>query len=146
MGKLLLLIASFLVPPLQMAPAGWDIFASTRFELKYVEEMGVQAEVPTFDKEIKSLEGTEVTLTGYYLPFNVSKRSIILSRLPNASCFFCGGAAGQESVAQIYFKEAHPQFKLDELVRVKGLLLLNSGLDGNLVFKLVNAEVVKREG
>lgn len=121
--------------------SGWEAFSKTSFEWQYVDEVGVQVEIPTFDEHVKSLDGKEITLTGYYLPINISRKKIILSKLPMAACFFCGGEGGLESVAEIYFKEDHPRFKMDELVTVKGQLLLNDGKDGHLVFILINASV-----
>ena len=141
MSLFLLVVYSFFSSAPQPV-SGWEIFAETTFEWTLVEDVGAQVEIPTFDDEVKSFEGKEVTLTGYYLPINISRKKIILSKLPMAACFFCGGEGGLESVAEIYFQADHPRFKMDELVTVKGRLLLNDGIDGHLVFILVNASVV----
>ena len=122
--------------------SGWELFSKTSFEWKYVEELGLQVEIPEFDDHVQSLNGEEVTLTGYYIPINIARKKIILSKLPMAACFFCGGEGGLESVAEIYFEEDHPRFKMGQLVTVKGRLFLNDGKDGHLVFILVNATVV----
>jgi len=122
--------------------SGWDVFSETQFEWQYVEELGLQVEMPSFDEKVKALEGKEITLTGYYLPVNISRKKIILSKLPYAACFFCGGDVGQESVAEVHFKTDHPRFKMDEIVTVKGRLILNDTNDGHLVFILVNASII----
>ena len=140
MGTLIFVVYSFLSPA-ATSVSGWEIFSKTTFEWKFVEEVGAQVEIPTFDDKVKSLDGKEITLTGYYLPINISRKKIILSKLPMAACFFCGGEGGLESVAEVYFESDHPRFKMDELVTVKGRLLLNNGIDGHLVFILVNATV-----
>ena len=124
--------------------AGWGIFEKTRFEWKYNEEVKVQIETPTFDDDVKKIEGEEITLTGYFLPISFSKRRIILSKLPMASCFFCGGDAGLESVAEIYFAKEQPRFKRDELLTIRGKLELNDGVDGHLIFIVNNASLVSR--
>lgn len=102
----------------------------------------MQAEVPIFDEKVRSLEGQEIQLTGYYLPVVVSRSRIIISKLPYASCFFCGGGVGMESVAEIQFDGDAPRFKLDELVTVKGQLRLNDNEYDQLVFILTDASIV----
>ncbi len=121
--------------------SGWEIFENTRFEWQYVEKLGLQAEIPIFDDEIKSLEGKEVTITGYYLPIDIDGNRIIISKLPYASCFFCGGGVGLESVAEVQFETKQSPFKMDELLTVKGRLKLNKDEYGHLVFILTNSSV-----
>ena len=77
-------------------------FKSDFFTPEYFEEVNVYFEVPKFDKELLAIEGEEVTLTGYVIPYE-SDSSFMLSALPFASCFFCGGA-GPETVAEIVLK------------------------------------------
>lgn len=125
--------------------SGWEIFLGTRFQWMYVEAAGGEVQIPKFDKKIQSLEGEEITITGFYLPVTTSNRKIVLSRFPYASCFFCGGSSGLESVAEVYFAEEQSRFKVDDLVTVKGTLLLNDGVDGRLVFIVHNAEVVEED-
>ena len=83
--------------------SGWEAFADTEFKWEYAEEFGMEVEIPVFDKKIEALEGTEITLTGHYLPLELEGERIIISKLPYASCFFCGGGVGQESVAEVVF-------------------------------------------
>ena len=128
-----------IITPSQVS--GWEIFSKTRFEWEYVEELEMEAEIPIFDEKIKSLEGKEIMLTGYYLPLDIDGNRIIISQLPYASCFFCGGGAGLESVAEIHFEADPPQFRLDELVTVKGRLKLNAREYDKLVFIITDASV-----
>ncbi len=121
--------------------SGWEIFSNTRFEWKYMEKLGMEAEIPIFDDKIKSLEGKVVTLTGYYLPVDIEGNRIIISKLPYASCFFCGGGVGLESVAEVQFDTKQPPFKMDEILTVKGRLKLNKDEYGHLVFILTNSSV-----
>ena len=53
------------------------------------------------------MEGKNIVLEGFIVPFDglFEPDKIILSSLPIASCFFCGGS-GPETVAQIYLKES----------------------------------------
>ena len=55
---------------------------------------------PTFQEEVKDLEGKKIRITGYVLPLDISGDNYVLSAFPFSSCFFCGGA-GQESVMEL---------------------------------------------
>ena len=99
--------------------------------------------MPVFGREIKELDGTEITLTGHYLPLDLEGNRIIISKLPYASCFFCGGGVGQESVAEIEFNTVQRPFRMDELVTVKGTLKLNEDDFEHLVFILKDAKVIQ---
>ena len=76
-------------------PSGWEIFEDTRFKWQYDKNLGLEVEIPVFNREIRALEGREVTLTGHYLPLDLKGNSIIISKFPYASCFFCGAAPTQ---------------------------------------------------
>ncbi len=121
--------------------SGWEIFLDTRFEWQYVDQLGLEAEIPIFDDKIKALEGKEVTITGYYLPVEIEGGRIIISKFPYASCFFCGGGGGLESVAEVQFETKQKPFDLDELLTITGRLVLNKDDYGHLVFILTNASV-----
>jgi len=123
--------------------SGWEAFADTRFKWKYAEELGMEVEIPIFNKAIKELEGTEITLTGHYLPLQLEGERIIISKLPYASCFFCGGGVGQESVAEVVFNSPQRPFRLDELITVKGRLKLNVDDYEHLVFILEDAKLIQ---
>ncbi len=124
--------------------SGWEIFEQTRFEWQYIEKLGLEAEIPIFDKRIEALEGSEITITGFHLPLGLDGNRIIVSKLPYASCFFCGGGVGQESVAEIYFSSVQRPFRMDEILTVKGRLKLNKDDYEHLVFILTDAKVIEK--
>lgn len=137
-----LLVSLLLFFPPQVS--GWEVFLDTRFKWEYVEEFGMEVEVPIFSKSVKSLENTEITLTGHYLPLDLEGDRVIISKLPYASCFFCGGGAGQESVAEVVFDQVQRPFRADELLTVKGRLQLNLDDYEHLVFILTDAKVIQQ--
>lgn len=137
------LIVSFLLLHVGQV-AGWELFEKTRFEWQYVDELGLEVQIPTFNPELVHLNGKEVTLTGYYLPLELESNNIIVSKLPYASCFFCGGGVGPESVLEVSFNSVQRPFRLDELLTVKGRLKLNAEDYDHLVFMLTDAKVVER--
>ena len=124
--------------------SAWESFARVKFSSKYQADYGMNIQVPQFDWAIRLLEGKEVTLKGYFVPTDLqTPRSIILSRVPNSSCFFCGGA-GPETVARINFKQAIHKLKTDEILKVKGILKLNDSNYREMSFILEDAEILDK--
>ncbi len=136
-----ILISLFLAFPFQIA--GWEVFADTKFEWQWAEELGAEVEIPTFSNKVKQLEGSTITLTGHYLPLELEGERIIVSKLPYASCFFCGGGVGQESVAEVVFNSRQRPFRTDEMLTVQGTLRLNKDDYEHLVFILEDAKIIQ---
>lgn len=83
-------------------------------------------------------------MEGYYMPLDLENNyTIVLSRNPYAQCFFCGGA-GPESVIEVNFSAKPPKFKMDQIVRVTGVLKLNDKDIEHMNFILTDATLEKR--
>lgn len=123
--------------------SGWELFEKTRFKWEYDDEIGFEVQMPTFDKGIKELEGKEITISGHYLPLELDYNRIIISKLPYASCFFCGGGGGPESVAEVVFSGVQRPFRMDEIITVKGILKLNPYDYEHMVFMIVDAKEIE---
>ncbi|WP_462251336.1 DUF3299 domain-containing protein [Ekhidna sp.] len=136
-----ILISLILVLPIQIS--GWEVFADTKFNWQWAEELGAEVEIPTFSNKVKQLEGSTITLTGHYLPLELEGERIIISKLPYASCFFCGGGVGQESVAEVVFNSRQRPFRTDEMLTVQGTLRLNKDDYEHLVFILEDAKIIQ---
>jgi len=120
----------------------WVIFAKTRFEPKYDEKIGDYLYYPSFPEEIRKLEGKNVILEGFYVPFAPDGDDyIVISKFPMSQCFFCGGG-GPESVAEVKFAKPHRRFRVDDIITVRGKLKLNQTDPDHLNFILVDAELV----
>lgn len=127
----------FAQPPID----GWNLFARVKFTEKFMKELNEYYLVPFLDSKIKSHEGKEITLKGYFLPFELDdKNRIIISKNPYSQCFFCGGA-GPESVSEIVFASKRPRFKADQIITVTGTLKLNPTDINHMNFILVNARM-----
>ncbi|MEM6963324.1 MAG: DUF3299 domain-containing protein, partial [Bacteroidota bacterium] len=64
----------------------------------------------------------------------------VLSKNPNSSCFFCGGA-GPETVLELELKpSAIERYEVDDLKTFKGILKLNKINDKHLTYLLTDAE------
>lgn len=121
----------------------WALFAKTRFVEKLNREFGMYFLYPKFPEELKAFEGKLVTMTGFYIPLDVSVSDVaIVSKYPFAECFFCGGA-GPESVVVGYLKnKPSRRVKMDEIVTLRGRLKLNEDDIDELNFILLDAELI----
>src|SRR5688572_8017499 len=120
----------------------WNEFAKTKFEPKYNEKLGEYTFYPSFPTHLKALEGKEITLEGFYVPFAPEDGDyIIVSKYPMSQCFFCGGG-GPESIAEVHLAKNTETFQVDDLITVKGKLRLNADNADHLTFILDQASVV----
>lgn len=120
-------------------PDTWNLFAKTKFEPRFDEKLGEYLFYPTFPSEVKKLEGKEVVIEGFYVPFAPEGDNyIIISKYPMSQCFFCGGG-GPESVAEVNFTKDPGRFQVDDLITVKGKLKLNSDDLDHINFILTDA-------
>ncbi len=124
------------------APNGWKAFAKVNFEPVVIDGGQSFLLVPQFDEKIKALEGKQVELEGFVMPFDYGDRPlVILSKYPYSSCFFCG-AAGPESVAEVYFKDKPKSFEGDERITIIGTLRLNVEDVQKMNFILEDSKVI----
>lgn len=124
-------------------PDIWALLSKTRFVEKLNREYGMYFLYPIFPDELKALEGKLVEVTGFYIPLDVSTSEFaVLSKFPNAECFFCGGA-GPESIVVAYLKnKPSKRIKVDEIITIKGKLKLNDSDIDELNFILMDAEII----
>jgi hypothetical protein len=121
----------------------WNEFAKTKFESKFSEKLGEYLFYPNFTPEMKALEGKEITIKGFYVPFAPEDGDyIIISKYPMSQCYFCGGG-GPESIAEVNFHKDPGSFNVDDLITVKGKLKLNTNDVDHVNFILVDAVLVK---
>ncbi len=143
----LILVIGFSVQPLSAqkseTPNGWKAFAKVKFEPEFQEKEQHYLLVPKFDEQIKQLEGKQVKLKGFVMPFDYGDEPVIvLSKFPFSSCYFCGGA-GPESVAEIFFEDEPLEFDTDTKITVIGTLRLNVEDISHMNFILEDSELVE---
>lgn len=116
----------------------WKLLGKLEYE-KSKDEYG-EIYIPKFGTEIRALEGKEIVLSGYIIPFEgmFKPDHLIISSVPVASCFFCGGA-GPESVAEIYLSE--PVKYTAKKVTITGKLALNDSDVDQLMYILKDAKL-----
>jgi hypothetical protein len=122
----------------------WNEFAKTKFEPKYYEKIGEYLFYPKFPDNLKAMEGKEITIEGFYVPFAPEDGNyIIISKYPMSQCFFCGGG-GPESIAEVNFKGTAPKFQVDDVITVRGKLKLNADDIEHVNFILTEAILIKK--
>ncbi len=116
----------------------WGSMADISYE-KSEDEYG-EIYVPKFGERVRKMEGKKVSLKGFIIPFEgmFEPNHIILSSLPIAACFFCGGS-GPETVAEAYLEKEIDY--TSKPVTVTGTLTLNNTDYDQLMYILKDAKV-----
>ena len=96
-----------------------------RFQLRYNEEIEMEVYEPVFGKSQQVLDGKQVIIEGYVIPFDEDEEFLALSANPYASCFFCGEGSAA-SVISMYLKNKGKKYKIDDFKNFVGTLHLNS--------------------
>ena len=141
MLRLTLILLFFIqTPGISQTVITWQTLSDVKFTSEYFEEVEDYLYYPHFGPSVKALEGKEVILKGYMLAIDPEEGLYILSRNPFAACFFCG-ASGPESIVELMLKPDHPNFKMDQVVTMKGRLRLNQDDIDHCNYILEEAEV-----
>lgn len=119
----------------------WKLLSDVEIKDRYDEAEGYEVSYPVFGEKAQSLDGKTITIKGYMIPYEVylGPKYFILSALPIAACFFCGGA-GPETVMEVFTKEGIAL--TEETIKVKGTLELNPDDPDRMMYILKNAELI----
>lgn len=120
----------------------WDILMKVKWVKKYDKKYKTNNYVPQFTKEIQALNGKIITIKGYLIPVDLygGGEFAIISALPVANCFFCGGA-GPETVMEIYTKQKITPDRTGK-VTFRGRLELNPSDADHLIYIMRDAKVL----
>ena len=120
----------------------WKSLSKISYKKEYDELMGFKIDKPVFSESVKAMQGKEITIRGYIIPVEgyKSHKEFIFSAFPYSSCFFCGGA-GPETVMEVEAVEG-VKYAADAII-LKGTIQLNDKDVNRLMYKLVNAKVIK---
>lgn len=144
MKKIILIVSMiFTISAGQAQDAGglWKTLADVTYKTKFDKMLGIDVNLPVFGKQVKVLDGKEITVKGYIIPMEGYKGQeyFVLSQFPYNMCFFCGGA-GPETVMEVYAKS--PIKYTTKMVTLKGKLLLNDDDANKLMYMLTEAVLV----
>lgn len=132
-----LLAFTFRTEPLQIS---WKRLADVQFTRKLNKELSMYFLYPTFGLSVNALQGKDISIRGYMIPVDENDNIYVISAKPMAACFFCGGA-GPESIMELQFKKKKQRFRTDEVLTVRGKLVLNANDVDHLNYILKDAEV-----
>lgn len=122
--------------------SGWELLSTVQWERVYDEMLGQETEIPTFSDQLLDRVNAEITISGFVIPLEagVEQKFFVLSRFPYQSCFFCG-AAGPETVAEIYPATPRDDLKPDQKITVVGTLTLNANDPLHLSYIIKDAKI-----
>lgn len=118
----------------------WKTLSKVTIEKRFDEVMNFEIDYPTFSDDVKALDGKEITLKGWMIPLDElrGENYFVLSALPFANCFFCGGA-GPETVVEVFTSKDY-DFTEDR-ISVTGTLSLNADDPTQLMYVMTEAKV-----
>ena len=118
----------------------WADLADVKIETVNDTENFLTYNQATFGEKIALRDSTEIYLTGYLIPIDAMGLTYALSKNPNASCFFCGGA-GPETVVLLRIRPSNfKRYKTDERLTFSGTLRLHENDLKSFIYVLKNAE------
>lgn len=142
MARICIVILSFIsVSSFAQNENMWKTLSKVEIEKKFDETLNFEVDFPTFSEEVQQLDGQTIELQGWMIPLEElqGETYFVLSSLPFANCFFCGGA-GPETVAEVFSKE---KIKYTEKrITVRGKLKINADDPMKLMYILQQAEIV----
>lgn len=124
--------------PARPIEISWDMLVNIQYQLRYFRKLDMEVNAPIFSQAVKALNGREVIIKGYVLPFDMKNNALALSANPNASCFFCGKAS-PASVISMYLRDRRKNYKMDDYKTFRGILHLNPDNPDELYYILKNA-------
>lgn len=118
----------------------WKTLAKISIEKRFDEVLNYEIEYPIFSDVVKKLNGTEISVEGWMIPLDElrGENYFVLSSLPFANCFFCGGA-GPETVMEVFSNN-----KIDyteKRITVTGILTINADDPLRLMYILNDAQI-----
>jgi hypothetical protein len=113
------------------------------YDVQFVKASDKQGEYdkPVFSAAAKSLQGKNISLPGYIVPFESGLKNahLMLSSLPLNACFFCG-VGGPETVVEVFLKKEITY--TEKPVEIQGTLRLNDKDPDKMMYILENAELI----
>lgn len=122
----------------------WNVLQDVEFEEKYVKEVDGPMLFPKFTARMKALNGKQVRIEGYVVPFDPSGARLALSANSYAACFFCG-KAGPASVLTVNLRQPNKKFKTDQYRGFTGRLRLNNSDIKEFYYILEDAEMISKK-
>ncbi len=141
--KYLLLFCSFFFFPnttIAQSRLTWQQLADVSIKKMEDKENFMTYNQADFGEKLLPLDSTDVYISGYLIPIDAMGLTYALSRNPNASCFFCGGA-GPETVILLRVKpENYKRYATDTRMTFTGRIRMNKNDKNSFIYVLQDAE------
>lgn len=104
----------------------WEKLSDVNFDLVWFEEHQSKFMVPRFGPLPNALKNKKVKIKGYVIPVDATKNLYVISKVPMAMCFFCGGS-GSETIVELDMKKGFSKrYNTDDVTTFQGILTLNT--------------------
>jgi hypothetical protein len=104
----------------------WEKLSDVNFDLVWFEEHQSKFMVPRFGPIPNSYKNKKVKIKGYVIPVDAAKNLYVISKVPMAMCFFCGGS-GSETIVELEMKKGFSKrYNTDDIKIFQGVLTLNT--------------------
>jgi hypothetical protein len=104
----------------------WEKLSDVNFDLVWFEEHQSKFMVPRFGPIPNSYKNKKVKIKGYVIPVDAAKNLYVISKVPMAMCFFCGGS-GSETIVELEMKKGFSKrYNTDDVKTFQGVLTLNT--------------------
>jgi hypothetical protein len=104
----------------------WEKLSDVNFDLVWFEEHQSKFMVPRFGAIPNSYKNKKVKIKGYVIPVDATKNLYVISKVPMAMCFFCGGS-GSETIVELEMKKGFSKrYNTDDVITFQGVLTLNT--------------------
>ena len=134
-----LLTISFSEGAFTQVKIDWFALGDVSFEKVQDEEFGLDYDKATFGEWVKGLDGELVAISGYMIPMDAMGTSYALSRNPNSTCFFCGGA-GPETVIRLWMQpDAAQRYQTDTYLTWEGVIRLSETNQHSFIYEMWEA-------
>lgn len=117
-------------------PITWDLLSEVEVEYQQDTIHNTWQMLPTYSEALLQQDQTDIQISGYVIPTDLTGGTFVLSAFPFSSCFFCGGA-GPESVIELNLSRSQ-SFSTDQFATFTGKIRLQRQPDGFL-YVLENA-------
>jgi hypothetical protein len=123
--------------------SAWATLSIVSVTSSYDAAYGIETKKVKVSPAVRLLEGKEIEVEGYFIPLTgkLAQNHFMISKFNEKMCFFCG-KAGPETAAQVFLADNKTQAYSDEKIKVVGLLRINEGDPGGLLYTLEKARVI----
>lgn len=124
--------------------SAWATLGIVSVTSSYDAAYGIETKKVKVSPVVRMLEGKEIEVEGYFIPLTgkLAQNHFMISKFNEKMCFFCG-KAGPETAAQVFLADNMTQAYSDEKIKVVGILRINEGDPGGLLYTLEKSRVIK---